>query len=147
MKRWVWLLAVAWASCQQATDPRPTLDGSLVRNPGLGEEELLPEMTFRKRSHDFGRVVEGEEVSYDFWFVNTGRAPLIISEVQSGCGCTTPFWPKGVVKVGDSSYIRVLFNSKGQTGEFSKNIVVIANTYPNKTTLKVTGIVYRKTDS
>lgn len=146
MKRgvWIWLALVLLACRQQQAEHNVPLDGSLVRNPGLNEEELLPEISFRSKHHDFGRLQEGEEVSHDFWFVNTGRAPLIITEVQSGCGCTTPVWPKGAVKVGDSSFIRVVYDAKGQSGEFSKNVVVIANTYPNKTTLKVTGVVYKK---
>ncbi|MCS6917099.1 MAG: DUF1573 domain-containing protein [Chitinophagales bacterium] len=138
------LLLFAALACQNPAPEKVPMDGSLVRNPGLGDEELLPEMSFKNRSFDFGALTEGEEVTHDFWFTNTGRAPLIISEVQSGCGCTTPVWPKGAVKVGDSAYIRVVYNSKNQTGEFSKNVVVIANTYPNKTTLKVTGVVIKK---
>ncbi len=139
------LLAITIA-CRKPTQPNntPSLSGNLIKNPGLGTEELLPELAFETKAHDFGKVIEGEKVSFDFHFKNVGRAPLIISDVQSSCGCTVPEWPRGIVKVGEGGYIRVVFDSKGQKGEFSKHVVITANTYPNKTILKITGIVYNK---
>ena len=90
------------------------------------------------------RVTEGDKVEYDFRFTNTGEAPLIISEVKASCGCTTPDWPKSVIKAGESNAVKVVYNSKGHPGEFNKGIVVTANTYPNQTTLKITGVVFKK---
>ncbi len=133
-------------ACRKPAQPdeAPTISGDLIKNPGLGTDELLPELSFETKAHDFGKVTEGEKVSFDFHFKNLGRAPLIISDVQSSCGCTVPEWPRGIVKVGEGGYIRVVFDSKGQKGEFSKHVVITANTYPNKTILKITGIVYNK---
>jgi hypothetical protein len=123
------------------------LNGDIVKNPNTLEgnnAEKLPELTFETLDHDFGKVTEGEKVEYDFKFTNTGEAPLIISEVKASCGCTTPFWPKGVIKPSGSDVIKVVYNSTGRPGQFSKGIVVTSNTYPNQTILKISGVVFSK---
>lgn len=138
-------------SCRQesgtdATGKEPSLSGDLVKNPNTltGNEEKLPVLTFETTKHDFGKITEGEEVAFEFRFTNTGEAPLIISEVKASCGCTTPNWPKGIIKPGASDVIKVAYDSRGRPGEFSKGVVVSANTYPNQTVLTVSGVVFKK---
>jgi hypothetical protein len=123
----------------------PSLSGDLVKNPNTltGNEKKIPELTFETTRHDFGKIKEGEEVSFEFRLTNTGEAPLIISEVKATCGCTTPQWPKGIIKPGESDVIKVVYDSRGRPGEFSKGVVVSANTYPNQTVLTVSGVVFK----
>ena len=119
----------------------------MVKNPNTLEEkgtQKLPELTFETMEHDFGKITEGSKVEYEFKFTNTGEAPLIISEVKASCGCTTPSWPKGVIKPGMSDIIKVEYNSTGRPGQFSKGIVVTSNTYPNQNILKISGVVFSK---
>jgi len=145
------VIGLAFFSCKQ-TETKETpkkdsvLSGNLIKNPNTltGTEEKLPELTFETTSHDFGKMNEGDKVEYDFRFTNTGEAPLLISDVKASCGCTTPDWPRGVIKAGASDVIKVVFNSQGHPGTFSKGIVVTANTYPNQTLLKITGVVFKK---
>jgi len=145
------LSAFAFSACKQmdkqiASGKDSVLSGDLVKNPNTltGSKEKLPELTFETNTHDFGKLTEGDKVEYDFRFTNTGEAPLIISDVRASCGCTTPDWPRGVIKAGESNVVKVVYNSKGHPGEFSKGIVVTANTYPNQTTLKISGVVFKK---
>ncbi|MEO5673483.1 MAG: DUF1573 domain-containing protein [Chitinophagales bacterium] len=122
-----------------------TLSGDIVKNPGTlqpNNAQKLPELTFETLDHDFGKISEGATVEFDFRFTNTGEAPLIISEVKASCGCTTPSWPKGVIKPGSSDAIKVAYNSQGRPGQFGKGITVISNTYPNQTILKISGVVF-----
>lgn len=44
------------------------------------------------------------------------------------CGCTIPEYPKKPLKPGDSSEIKVIFNSKGKRGEQKKVVTIFANT-------------------
>jgi hypothetical protein len=139
------------SSCQPAEKGNGAIEdsvltGDLIRNPNSlsGTSEKLPEITFETTSHDFGKMNEGDKVQYEFLFTNTGEAPLIISDVQASCGCTTPKWPRGVIKSGESNAITVEYNSTGRPGEFSKGIVVVSNAYPNQTTLKISGVVFKK---
>ena len=45
-------------------------------------------------SYDFGTIKEGEVVEHAFRFRNDGEYPLILNNITSSCGCTTPEWPK-----------------------------------------------------
>jgi len=148
----LFLVALAVSSCNHeekkpVTANQNTLSGDIIKNPNTLEgtnPQKLPEITFETLEHDFGKITEGDKVEYDFKFTNTGEAPLIISEVQVSCGCTTPSWPKGVIKPGESDIIKVVYNSKDRQGTFSKKIVVTSNTYPNQTALKISGVAFKK---
>ena len=50
-------------------------------------------ISFEKDIHDFGKIKEdGGTVEYSFSFTNTGSEPLIITNVRTTCGCTSPTW-------------------------------------------------------
>ena len=49
-----------------------------------------PVITFKKAVHDFGVVKEGDVVETKFEFTNTGNAPLLITKIKAGGGCTVP---------------------------------------------------------
>jgi len=55
---------------------------------------------FKAEKHDFGKIVEGTQASYSFEFTNTGKAPVVISNVQPSCGCTTPEWTREPIMPG-----------------------------------------------
>ena len=99
--------------------------------------EKMPVIQFESVTHDFGKVIQGERLSYSFKFKNTGRSNLIISYVESSCGCTTSSPPKEPIKPGDSGEIKVTFDSKTKNGEVSNQVLVTANTYPINTLLTV----------
>ncbi|WP_413666464.1 DUF1573 domain-containing protein [Mucilaginibacter sp. Mucisp86] len=103
-----------------------------------------PVAKFEKESHDFGKIKEGDKVSYDFKFTNTGKSPLIITNARATCGCTTPTWPKSPVKPGESGVISVTFNSAGKSGLQDKQITVTANTQPAETMVHLIGEVLKK---
>src|SRR5690606_3303609 len=56
--------------------------------PGTDSSSAMLEV--ENDSYDFGEIKEGEKVEHEFRFINTGSSPLIISNVQASCGCTTP---------------------------------------------------------
>src|SRR5690606_3822519 len=82
------------------------------------------------RVYDFGKVKEGEIVEKTFAFQNTGKSPLLISNITASCGCTTPEWPKEPIPPGGESTIVVRFNSTGKPGQQSKAVTITANTEP-----------------
>ena len=47
-----------------------------------------PRLAFGESSHDFGSVSEGQVVTHLFPFVSNGNEALVISRVDSSCGCT-----------------------------------------------------------
>lgn len=106
----------------------------------VGNSEA-PVMTFEEVEHDFGKIIQGEKVTYSFKFTNTGKSALLITRVSTTCGCTVGEYPKIPVKSGETEYIEVTFDSKHKTGFQNKAITIMANTQPNKTTLRIKGQV------
>lgn len=84
---------------------------------------------------DFGKMKEGENLDVSFRFKNTGKKPLIISNVSASCGCTVPETPKKPYAPGETGVIKASFNSTGKPGTQSKQVSVIANTNPQMSTL------------
>ena len=78
-------------------------------------------------------------------FKNTGDAPLIITNVQSTCGCTVPSKPKEPIMPGKSDKIEVKYNMN--PGPIRKTITVESNAvnYPEgRVPLKIKGEVIVK---
>lgn len=95
-----------------------------------------PEITFDKVEYDFGRILQGEVVSYTFHFTNTGNAPLIITSVDKSCGCTASDYPVEPIAPGEGGDIKITYDSKGHFGFQTKTVTVNANTVPSRSTLR-----------
>jgi hypothetical protein len=81
-----------------------------------------------KISYDFGDIYQGDKVEYTFHFTNNGIQPLIITNVEVTCGCTTPKgWPRDPIAPGESGDLTVAFNSTGKIGRQNKVITVTSN--------------------
>ena len=99
---------------------------------------------FTKETHEFGKVEEGVQASHTFEFTNTGTAPVVISNAQPSCGCTTPDWTKEPVMPGKTGFVKASFNSSGRPGNFNKNITVISNSETPQIALTIKGEVIPK---
>jgi len=77
-------------------------------------------------SHDFGKIKQGTPVTHEFKFTNSGKVPLVITNVQASCGCTTPDWSKEPVMPGGQGFIKATYNA-ASAGAFSKTVTVTAN--------------------
>ncbi len=117
----------------------------VVNNPvsASGDNSLdeLPLISFDKDVHDFGKIIQGEKVSFNFRFTNTGKSDLVISQVNSSCGCTVTRFPKTAIKPGEKEKITVTFDSEGRKGIQNKTITVASNCQPNKTILRIKAMV------
>ncbi|HMM12900.1 MAG TPA: DUF1573 domain-containing protein [Bacteroidales bacterium] len=130
-------LATGLISCGQGGG---TLPSDLVRNPKSagGEQNIsMPEITFAKTEHDFGRLIQGEQVVYVFKFTNTGSSDLLVSKVSASCGCTASKYTREPVKPGSEGKIEVTFDSNGQRGIQNKTITVLTNGKPQTTVLRI----------
>ena len=86
-----------------------------------------PVITFSENLFEFGEINQGDVVEHVFAFTNTGKSPLILSNVKTTCGCTAPTWPRTPIAAGESSEILVRFNSRGKAGMQNKPITVLSN--------------------
>lgn len=97
--------------------------------PTLTEEQKMkaPKLVFDKVSHDFGKIKQGDIVTYDFILKNNGKQDLQIRKTKASCGCTASEPEKNTLKPGESSKISATFNSTGRSGVEKKTITVISN--------------------
>lgn len=103
-----------------------------------------PVLTWDKSTHDFGNMVQGDVVEHTFKFTNTGNEPLVITNVQVSCGCTTPKgWPRDPVMPGGKGELTVSFNSAGKMGAQTKPVIIVSNAI-NDTKIVFTTVVTEK---
>lgn len=128
-------------ACKQQQSDKKEISTDLIQNPvnadGISSKSKLPVIEFDESNHDFNIILEGEVVSYTFRFTNKGGADLIVSEVSTSCGCTTPHFSRKPIAPGERGEIEVLFNSENRHGSQHKSITVLANTQPNRTELSI----------
>jgi hypothetical protein len=112
-----------------------------VADAGNVSATNAPVMKFEKETHDFGKIKEGDKVTYEFKFTNTGKSQLIIKDAIATCGCTKPEWPKTPIQPGADGAIKVTFNSATKMGLQDKQITVTANTVPAQSMVHLIGEV------
>jgi Protein of unknown function (DUF1573) len=95
-------------------------------------------------TYDFGKVTDGEIVTYNYRFVNTGKKPLIISSANASCGCTVPEKPEKPIEPGDTGIIKVKFDSNKRVGMAHKTVTVSSNAEPAFPELLLKGEVLAK---
>ncbi|PLX09633.1 MAG: hypothetical protein C0594_05705, partial [Marinilabiliales bacterium] len=64
--------------------------GMLVAQEEEVKDKNKPNILFEKTVHDFGTIPYGGDGTCEFVFKNTGKDPLVLSNVKSSCGCTVP---------------------------------------------------------
>ena len=140
MKRFILALVVILGlfSCESNDNK---INASLVNTPvsadGINKNMSTPAIKFEKTEHDFGKILQGEQVSYTFKFKNVGNAPLIITSIEKTCGCTSPEYSSQPIKPGENGKITITYDSKGHKGFQNKRLVVKANTNPSETILRI----------
>lgn len=95
----------------------------------LDEKALAeaPRVQFDATEYTYGKIKAGEKVTHEFRLTNAGKKPLIIRKVKASCGCTAATPDKSELKPGESTSIKVIFDSTGRSGRDSKSVTVITN--------------------
>lgn len=106
--------------------------------PETGASEPLQ---FKEMEYDFGSVPHGKPVYHFFEIKNSGTAPIILNNVETSCGCTTPEWSNAPIAPGATARIKVGFNAAAE-GAFEKFISVRYNETGQKQ-IKIKGNVWR----
>jgi hypothetical protein len=143
---------LSFTACKQqeqekSDEQKGLLSTDLVDNPRSAENTdtaamaALPVMSFKDTVYDFGTIKEGELVSTEFEFTNTGKRPLIISGANASCGCTVADFPREPLPQGKSSVIKVRFNSAGKKGHQEKTMTLTTNSIRGTRTLFLKGEV------
>jgi len=96
------------------------------------------EMIFQELDHNFGTFEQGGNGTFEFVFKNTGKSPIIISNVQTSCGCTTPEWDKEPILPKKSGKVVVKYDTQ-RIGPFVKSIKVFSNAKNSPVELMIRG--------
>ncbi len=134
------VLLVLLASCgndKKETDGISTNDVNNTASADGSDKSNLPDIKFEEEEHDFGRITQGEKVSFAFKFTNTGKSNLIITSAAGSCGCTVPEWPKEPILPGKEGKINVVFSSEGKSGIQEKSINIVTNCEPSTRVVKI----------
>ena len=146
----IFAMFLAMTACNQDNGHLST---DLINNPSSADEksnkEQQPKIVFKNTEHDFGKVIDGEIVTYSFEFTNKGDGDLVITSVDADCGCTVAEYPEKPLKPGEKGYIDLQFDSKHRQGFNHKTATVLTNAVPNKVQLDIKAKVYQphNTDS
>lgn len=88
-----------------------------------------PQIKFTTESHNFGKIKVGKPVTVVYRYSNVGDQPLIISNAQADCGCTSPIVSPSMgtaLKKGESGTIKVTYDAAA-LGVFTKNVTLTTN--------------------
>jgi len=136
-------LIFVFTSC--SNQRKGEFDSSIVNIPvsadGKNAKTRMPQIEFERTHHNFGKLIQGEKVSFTYKFKNTGNATLVISSVLPGCNCTVAQFTQTPVPPGETGNITVNFNTETKKGMVNSTVIVQANTYPADTKLSFTAIV------
>ena len=125
------LLALVVSYCNNS--PKNGAGNSSTQSDGTGTAGII----FKEYEHNFGKVAEGEKISYIFTFENNGTASLVISSATATCGCTVPKYDTKPIPPGKSGNIEVVFNTSGRNGIQTKTVTVKSNASTPVVLLKI----------
>jgi hypothetical protein len=92
---------------------------------------------------NLGKVELSKAQVVTFEFVNTGKAPLLITKVQPSCGCTAVEFSKDPINSGEKGFVKTTYNA-ASPGVFYKTLTVFSNTPNYSTLLAIKGEVMGK---
>ncbi|MDR6529069.1 hypothetical protein J2787_004510 [Chryseobacterium rhizosphaerae] len=104
-----------------------------IATPATGEaaapasNEPSTSIALSESNFDFGKIKKGDKVEHVYEVTNTGKNPLVISEVKPGCGCTAPDFTKEPIMPGKKGKITLHFDSSNFDGNVQKYADVFAN--------------------
>ena len=132
---------IAFTSCKEDASKKINENNvaeAAVRDANAGD---FPVLTFDKKEHDFGEIEAKTPVETVFTYKNTGKTPLVITNIKSTCGCTVPAdYSKEPLAPGGEGKFTVKYNASGKNA-ITKTVTVTANTKTGKETVKIKAFV------
>ena len=82
---------------------------------------------FTETKKDLGKVKKGDVVTAEYEFKNEGDQPLLITNYEVECTCTTADFPKQPIAPGQSGKITVKFDTKSAYDRQDRKVVIVSN--------------------
>jgi len=93
----------------------------------LPAQELSKSLVFEERVFNFGTIREKDgKVSHTFYFRNTGKQPVTVSDINTGCDCIGKVIRNKPVKPGERAALTITFDPGYKSGFFSKEIFIFS---------------------
>lgn len=90
--------------------------------------------------HDFGDIDKNKAVSHTFLFKNSSKAPLLIDNVRTSCGCTGSTWVETPILPDSIGQIIIEYDAR-DIGYFYKSAKVYFHRQRKAEKLYITGVV------
>ncbi|CAM4242082.1 DUF1573 domain-containing protein [Gillisia limnaea] len=145
MKKGILMIAalgtMIFTSCKDDASSKVKAENVETAAERDAQDVYYPELTFEESEFDFGNIAQNAAQEHIFKFTNTGKAPLVITNATSTCGCTVPTYPKNEsIAPGEGGEMLVKFNGAGQ-GQVTKTVTVTANTEKGTELLRIKAFV------
>ncbi|MDR3193847.1 MAG: DUF1573 domain-containing protein [Tannerella sp.] len=109
------------------------------------ETEGKPVAALDETAFDFGLINEESGFATHVFHVgNVGNAPLVITHVQSSCGCTEPQWTNAPIAPGKKGEVIITYDPTNRPGPFKKNVMIYTNDKEQRLRVSITGDVVPK---
>lgn len=89
---------------------------------------------------NLGQIEWKHPAMAQYTVTNTGNEPLLLTDVEPDCACTTTHWTMTPIAPGAKGIIQVTFDAKA-LGTFHKSVAITCNTHPSPVRLYLTGEV------
>ena len=100
----------------------------LLTSAQNGQPEFLKTFKPIERVHDFGKIYEKDgKRTYTFELVNEGDKAVVISQVNTSCGCMVADYSKKPIRPGAHAKIPVTIDPDHKEGVFIKSVTVLLN--------------------
>lgn len=91
------------------------------------QETGTPHLALSQNSWDFGKLWQDEKAEFELTVKNEGTADLTIKEVRTTCGCTVAQPERYVIPPGESTTIKVKYDTHGKQGDVSSKVIIASN--------------------
>ena len=123
-------------------NPSDDVDASFIHIPGANARDAAPNATWESDSIDLGILAAGEIAEVQYTLTNTGRSPLVITQVMPSCGCTVAKdWDQGTLGPGNSRTLTLEFDAGDRIGDVAEYATVVTNAFPSSSRLHFTARV------
>ena len=132
---------VSFTSCKEKATEKINQENVEKAAERDSQAIVFPSVTFDKTTHDFGEIMNGTPVETVFTYTNSGKSPLVVTDIKSTCGCTVPQgWSREPLAPGASSQFTVKFNGKG-ANKVSKTITLTTNTEKGREQVRISAFI------
>jgi hypothetical protein len=97
-------------------------------------------IVWKSESIDVGQIPQNTPKPIVFEFKNTGKTPVLVTNVQGSCGCTATDYTKSPIAPGKSGTVTATYNA-ANAGVFTKTVSVTTNSDATPKVLTIKGNV------